>query len=350
MYLKEFREHFNPKLAKILQHHVADFNEVIADPIVASFMDQAATITLAGGKRIRPYLVDLMYRTAGGSDSESIVSIVVGIELFHMFCLIHDDVIDFGELRHHTSTVHVFATQTLADNQRLGDLKQTGRSQAILVGDQFMAWAMECILALDAFPPHTQTAIKNLFFTMVQEVIAGQLLDVDLTTRPSSDISAINRKGQLKTASYTFIRPLLMGRTLATPSDRFDTFIKEFGTHVGMAFQLQDDLVDWTNQKTNSKTHLADISERQHTLIRQHITTAGALYASRLNELEAKNNPDPQALYALADQSGALTYAKSEVQRLLTLADQALSQVDFSAELTKEWIAIIEMIRNLQNG
>ena len=102
---------------------------------------------------------------------------------------------------------------------------------------------------------------------MVYEVTVGQMIDVDITTRKKISKKLLDQKTYLKTAGYSFIKPLQIGAALAGKNTKkVEKFCKEFGLAMGIAFQAQDDLLDITsNEKQLQKTTSLDKSQNQHT-------------------------------------------------------------------------------------
>ncbi|KAA0205650.1 hypothetical protein EDM68_04930 [Candidatus Uhrbacteria bacterium] len=194
MRLPEFKKRFDKVLARFLDRKMREMRGLVRDAYIRSVIEHARTLSIAGGKRIRPYLAYTMYRAAGGR-SERIIDTLVGLELFHAFALVHDDVMDRGTSRHGVATA----------NKKFGD------AQAILVGDLLFNWAWE-ILA--------PTSARAIFAKMVDEVIAGQMLDVDAVRRSRVTDAFIEEKMRLKTAMYSFVRPMQFGVSLAGNMER----------------------------------------------------------------------------------------------------------------------------------
>jgi geranylgeranyl diphosphate synthase type I len=155
---------------------------------------------------------------------------------------------------------------------------------------------------------------------MIDDVIAGQMLDVDLMSRSTADEALIRRKMELKTATYTFVRPLQIGLALAGGSEEFEGTLEKFGLSIGLAFQLQDDLLDLTStEEALGKPAMNDISEGEHTLLSQYFF----LHASdedkeKLSALfgSGELGPDDRALIlSMMERAGVVSYAQNELAR-----------------------------------
>lgn len=248
--ISEFKQKFNIILKQYLEQKLNIFSGYTKDKAVLDYIFYLNTIVLAGGKRIRPYLAYLMYKTLGGEEEE-VLKLLVFLEIFHSFCLIHDDIMDKANLRHGVRTANSYI----------------GNSQAILLGDLLFSWAQEIVDSNQDFSSQILQEIKKIIHEMTDEVCIGQMLDVDITTRKNVSKELIDEKTSLKTAGYSFVKPLLIGATLTGKStNEIETFCKDFGKALGFAFQIQDDLLDITSSdKQLGKTTSSDKSQNQHT-------------------------------------------------------------------------------------
>lgn len=180
----------------------------------------AQIIKLAGkGKRLRPYFCYLGYLGYGGIKTDKVFPAAMAIELFHLFALIHDDIMDKADKRRGITTIH----------------RAFGLSAGILAGDLVLC------LAQDLMP-------DNLYWQKLkQEVIIGQFLDVNVRKKTEKEIWKIM---ELKTARYTVLRPLQIGAFLTGACQKNIEKIADFAIPTGIAFQLQDDLLDKDKEKS----------------------------------------------------------------------------------------------------
>jgi geranylgeranyl diphosphate synthase, type I len=262
-----FKKKFDVLLEKYLDRKIQDINKLTKDPSVRNYLSYLKKISLSGGKRIRPYLAYLMYQALSGKKDNNVLKFLIFLEIFHIFCLIHDDIMDKSNLRHGIPTVNTYVSNYLKKEKRLGDLNHVGNSQAILLGDILLTWSQEIINSNKNFPKKIIDNINTYFYKMVDEVCVGQMIDVDMATRKNVSKELIDEKTRLKTAEYSFINPLLIGATLSGNTNKnIETFCKEFGLAMGIAFQTQDDLLDVTSSdKKLGKTTSLDQSQNQHT-------------------------------------------------------------------------------------
>jgi geranylgeranyl diphosphate synthase, type I len=262
-----FKKRFDVLLEKYLDKKIQDISKFTKDTSIRNYLNYLKEISLSSGKRIRPYLAYLMYQTLSGKKNENTLQFLVFLEIFHTYCLVHDDIMDKSKLRHGTPTAHVYILNYLKKEKRLGDLNHVGNSQAILLGDLLLAWSQEIINSNKKFPQEIISKVRNYFYEMVDEVIVGQMIDVDMATKKNVSKELIDEKTRLKTAGYSFINPLLIGAALSeNMNNNIETFCREFGLAMGIAFQTQDDLLDVTSSdKKLGKTTSLDQSQNQHT-------------------------------------------------------------------------------------
>lgn len=207
-------------------------------PSVVELVDQVADVTMRGGKRMRPFLCWLGYAAViAASEPESVLkgipgqarddikNVMLALELFQTFALIHDDIMDDDTERRGGPTVHA----------------RVGVSMAILAGDLALAWADEVMWkgSLD----YARDDLILLYEKMKEEVVYGQTLDIAGGSKEKAD--------EFKTAWYSVVRPLQIGSLLAaalsevegSPSSILDTW-ERYGVAVGKLFQLRDDVLD----------------------------------------------------------------------------------------------------------
>lgn len=265
--LNLFKHEFDIYLKEYLDKKIEIIKNYTKDTSVIDYINYAKKIILTDGKRIRPYIAYLIYKSLGGKEDKKVLNFLVALEIFHSFCLIHDDIMDNSKLRHGTITSHIYIAGKLKKGKGNGNLSKTGESQAILLGDITFSWSQEIINLNNDFDEKILQKVRKYFYEMAEEVIVGQMIDVDITTRNKVSKELIDEKTRLKTAGYSFIKPLLIGSALSGKDNKnIQNFCKEFGLAMGIAFQTQDDLLDITSSNSKlGKTTSLDKSQNQHT-------------------------------------------------------------------------------------
>jgi geranylgeranyl pyrophosphate synthase len=180
-------------------------------------------------------------------------------------------------------------------------------------------------------------------------VILGQMIDVDLMSRKRTTSSVIRRKVELKTARYTFVRPMRVGGMLAGAKSSFLSFCETVGLALGTAFQIQDDLLDLTSTTaTLQKGVFSDLQDRQHTLFTQHIFEKGTRgEQAMLNRYFGKKieKKDRAKILSLFHDSGAIQAGSSEMERNFKRAEAPLASLKIPKEKREEWLSLVQLIR-----
>ncbi|MBV9865135.1 MAG: polyprenyl synthetase family protein [Abitibacteriaceae bacterium] len=321
--IEDFRERLQPCLEDFITQKTDGYSSYTDDSLLVTIWNYPQRMIKARGKRIRPYVAYLMYRALSGDDKKPL-NILISLELFHLFCLVHDDIIDRGSQRHNLPTLHRFVTAKLHADNRLHDPEHIGKAQAILLGDILFAWSQEAFHGNRDFSCGTIHEARRFFNLMIDEVVIGEMMDVDMMTRRATSLDAIDKKILLKTASYTFIRPLQIGAALAGYSLSYEKFCYDLGLSLGAAFQIQDDLLDLIGTpETTRKSLFSDLREHQHTYFTQYIFEHGTPNEQvKLRQLlGAEVGPADRAeVLNLFECSGALAHGQANIRRHLARA------------------------------
>lgn len=331
MNIKTFKVRFDPILANVVKARTQEYRDRCPDPFLASAIQHLHTLAMGGGKRIRPYIACASYEMMGKRLTRPVMELFTALELFHLFALIHDDIIDHGVERHGVPTLHRFIEDLLKQHKRQGDSPHVARGQAMLLGDFLHACANHILQKGIKADPRHLARVRTHFDVMVQEVMLGEAIDVDLATRREVTQTLIDCKMHLKTASYTFIRPMIMGVALAGGSRSMEQFCERFGKALGLAFQIQDDLLDLTaSAETIHKTVFSDLREHQHTVFTQYIFEEGTrAQQAELRKLLGTNlaEADRPRVHRVFQESGAIDYGRSIMTDHFNEAEHALDEL-----------------------
>lgn len=336
-----FKARFDQVLGRFLDAKLKTYRRVTQDAFILETIGYAKRLVMAGGKRVRPYMAYITYKAAGGKQETKAIETFVGLELFHLFALVHDDIMDRGRERHGLATTHVYVADRLKKLHRTGDRERLGEAQAILVGDLLFAWSNELI---------SSTACHRVFLEMVSEVMVGQMIDVDVMTRRSVTDELLEEKMRLKTAGYTFVRPMQMGAALAGANGKVAAFCEAYGWPLGVGFQIQDDFLDLSAPVERlGKTAFSDLKDSQHTLFTQHIFQHGtAKQKAELRKLfgAALKEKDRPRVRALFTESGAFAEGTRRMHESFDAAEEAARKAPFSTEKAKPFLHLVEYIRS----
>lgn len=177
----------------------------------------------AGGKRLRPMLALLGAAVFGGKD-EDVLPAALALEVFHNYTLLHDDVMDRSDVRRGRTTVW----------------RKWDENIAILSGDQMM---IESYGLLAGVPAEKLQKVLRMFVKMGTEICEGQQYDVDFENRNDVTIAEYMEMIRLKT-SVLLATALQTGAYIAGAKDEEQQALYTFGEQIGLAFQLQDDILD----------------------------------------------------------------------------------------------------------
>ncbi|QXQ15730.1 polyprenyl synthetase family protein [Skermania piniformis] len=303
----------------------ADFAEAVAE---------LEWFALRGGKRTRPAFAWTGWLGAGGAASGPAAAAVLractALELIQACALVHDDIIDGSRNRRGFPTVHVTFAAQHADRGWSGGAARFGVNTAILLGDLALAWADDMLhgAGLDSA---ALTRVQPVWSAMRTEVLAGQLMDVFGEAGTDESVRTAMRINRYKTAAYTVERPLHLGAAIAgAPADLIADY-RAFGTDIGIAFQLRDDLLGvFGDPAVTGKPSGDDLREGKRTV----------LLAVALQRADAT---DPAAAQLLRRSIGT-DLDDAAVERLRTLitelgaADDVESRI---AELTERGLTTL---------
>jgi geranylgeranyl diphosphate synthase type II len=226
-----------------------------------------------GGKRMRPVLT-LMTAEVFNTDYKEALPAAMAVEVFHNFSLVHDDIMDDAPLRRGSPTVH----------------EKWNINTGILSGDAML------ILAYQYFEQYEPTVFRDLaklFSKTALEVCEGQQWDVDFETRKDVTIPEYLKMIEYKTAVLV-AAAMKMGAIISKTSEENANLIYDFGLHLGLAFQLQDDYLDaFGDPETFGKQVGGDIIENKKTyLYLKAVEFSDSKQAEQLNDLFAIHSND----------------------------------------------------------
>lgn len=295
-----------------------------------SFVWEYAQTLSQKGKRLRPYNVYVSYSACGGKDISKIMGTLVSIELLHLAFLVHDDVIDRAHIRHGEEAANYHFKHYAEKNREYGESAHTGISNAILLGDLLFHWSADIFeVAGKSFDEKIRDESRKYFLDMVGETILGEIIDVDLSTRTAVEMEEVDIKNYLKTASYSFIKPMQIGAVLAEAGDELTTPLEKIGAHLGCAFQMQDDYLDIVaSEKEIQKDAFLDFKGRQRTYFTEYLLTHGTDEIKReFNRYFGKDTLTEEGykkVRHLFEESGALRAGKKVIEERLDQAEREI--------------------------
>jgi len=212
-----------------------------------SLYEPSEFIMKSGGKRLRPMLTLFSAWSAGGKFS-SVMNAAIAVELIHNFTLVHDDIMDNAEKRRNRLTVH----------------NKYGLNAAILTGDNLIPIAYDYLLK-DI--KNNNLEIVSNFSKAIRIVCEGQSLDEDFETRKEVSIREYKEMISKKTAALLEMS-CSIGAQIVTEDKTIIRKLENYGRSLGMAFQLQDDLLDlMANETKFGKVPGGDLIEGKKTFL-----------------------------------------------------------------------------------
>ncbi|WP_435858612.1 polyprenyl synthetase family protein [Streptomyces varsoviensis] len=259
-------ERVDAVLARFLERKSAS---AAAQRLPAEATEALTGLLAAGGKRLRPVLCVTGWHAAAGQQraSQPVLQVAAALEMFHAFCLIHDDVMDHSPTRRGRPTLHRALADRHAAARPRRSADQFGDAAAILIGDLALSWSDELIHTA-GLPPRQLTAVLPLLDAMRAEIMYGQYLDVAATGQATGDVDQALTVIRYKTAKYTVERPLHIGAALAQGTTRLADTLSAYALPLGEAFQLRDDLLGvFGVPGQTGKSRLDDLREGKHTVL-----------------------------------------------------------------------------------
>jgi len=326
--LDGLRERLDRELASwlaIKRQGAAGFREAL------ELIDGVGELVTLGGKRLRPALVYYTCVACGGPAEEAL-PVALATELLHTYLLIHDDIMDHAEMRRGQPSAHARFRQSHLARGLHGDAQDFGRSVAILLGDLAHTWAVELFTT-----SARSIELTRCFSAMSEEVIAGQYLELLVAQRRAAREDELLNILRLKSGRYTAERPIQLGALLARAPEPVLAALSRYGTAVGEAFQLQDDLLGmFGDRSTVGKPVGEDLKEGKYTFLIFHALAAASPAERRFLEgaLGDPHLPDAEVARArhLLEETGARAKVTEMVAERLRSARETLDGLDLQPE------------------
>lgn len=284
----------------------------------------------SGGKRIRPLLAVLSTQLFNG-DVQTVLKPAYGVELFHNFTLLHDDIMDNSDIRRGKPTVH----------------KKYGINSGILSGDLMMVLALKLASELDG---DVQKEMYNLMIQTSIELYEGQQFDVEFEDRNDVKQAEYIRMIELKTAVLIGCS-LKIGAIVANANQNYQEKIYEFGRNIGLSFQIQDDYLDTFGDAQVGKKIGGDILNNKKTLLLISALQKGtAAQKATLDKWIATDNDDDAKIKAVSQlyiDTGAMQYCKDLSKTYFDKAIVYLNEIeDANPDAKKNLFEVAQMIIN----
>ncbi|MCX6641512.1 MAG: polyprenyl synthetase family protein [bacterium] len=263
-----------------------------------------------GGKRLRPILLIFSAQAVGGKTDDALDA-AVAIELLHNFTLVHDDIMDHDHLRRGQATVHV----------------RWDESVAILAGDGLIGLAYRQLMKL---PGQHLTTVCRLFTEGVVEVCEGQAYDKEFEALDDVTLDDYFRMIGKKTGRLITMATEI-GAILGGGTEEEIAILTEYGSIIGTAFQIQDDLLDiMQSEEIIGKTYGSDVKAGKKTfLMVKSLETAGSSAWGKLKTLlntSEITNDQLLEIRTLFDEMQIFKSAEDEIRHYFDTANRVLDK------------------------
>ena len=322
--IEDFLARFTPRPEDMTAHVAGDLSRYLYEPL--------ARFTEGGGKRTRPVLC-LLGAQAVGVDPICALSTAAAIEYFQSAALIHDDIADKSLMRRGEPCLHI----------------SDGTGIAINVGDLALVNVFAGLLVDSSLENDTCLRILCELTYMEQKTLEGQALDLGWVRDKRWDVTVDDYlyMATHKTAYYSAATPLACGAICANGAEEQIDALFSFGLDAGLAFQLQDDLLNLVGDPAKQgKDFRSDITEGKRTMAAvwalAHLEGDDA---ARLQRILASGTSDEAELaeaVALMERAGAIEHVRLHAQMLVAQAKAHLEGVDLNEEARETLLSMAD--------
>lgn len=329
-------------LYEVLKNKIQESSTI--DSSYSRLWEVISSVTLQGGKRLRPYLT-LISSNLNGADNKSAMPIAVSQELLHLSLLIHDDVIDKDTVRHGAKNINGRYADIYSGNASDNNVLHSAFGASIIAGDLLISFSYQLINDSE-LSATKKNELMSLLSKSIFEVAAGQLMDIEAAfMKESYDPITIYR---YKTSGYSFVVPLLTGAILSDCSEEVKKALEEYGINLGIAYQLQDDILGvFGDEVITGKSASCDLREAKRTyLIESFLGLAQNDDKKIFDSIFGDNQASDESvanLRSIIEKSGAKSQTFKTMQEYSQKAKNALNILPDSSQKT-ELLNLVDML------
>lgn len=300
------------EVQKFLGTAWSDFQRIFAESLVSDIplLDKANRFILEhGGKKLRPTLALLIAKALRGLCNELVVRCAAAAELLHTATLMHDDVADDALTRRDVPTMRALYSPTTA----------------VLLGDFWLSRAMGLII------DHPDKRVLHIFSKCLGDLAEGEMLQLEKARRADATEEDYQRIIYSKTTSLFEASIVSAAFSVGAGAAELDS-CRQYARHIGQAFQMMDDIFDYSPELSTGKPTGQDLLEKKITLPLFGLFHSAPGHVSR--EIRRRmRNPDPELVpdvFALVRQYDALAYARRRLSEEVRRAVDALAPLPAS--------------------
>lgn len=308
-----FELYLNRRAKKFDRYLAGFFTDGPSDDIRRYLYAPLATFSDNAGKRHRP-LICLLACEAVGGDPDRAMPAAAAIEHFHTAALVHDDIEDSSLTRRDEPCMHI----------------SEGLGVAINAGDLALSLVTGTVLKSDDLDDRTKIRVLNELVDMTTRTIEGQALDIGWARDDRFDLTVDDYllMANHKTAFYSGAVPLAVGAIVGGGSEEQVELLRDFGMAAGLAFQIQDDVLNLVGTKESTKKDFrSDITEGKRTLVAIHALQHSPS-RDRLLQILSRRTTDPAEVDEAVDimrSAGSIEFAQRYAERLILDAKERLA-------------------------
>ena len=347
-----FLEFYN-KEKKDLEEKIKEFNNNLKEDnqIINNNLDSFKKLN-SNGKLIRGILIELGYYLLS-NDTKYAMDLALAYEVFQTSILVHDDIIDQDDIRRGVKTIHSVNKDNYKIINDKNIINHLSNSIALCMGDYGLFTANKIIT--DSYLNDDNLGkILTCYNDIVLKTIKGEILDVVLpydSKYKGIEIDTLKDSimniYKLKTAYYTIIGPLILGLTLKGATTKQKEDIELFGEKVGIAFQIQDDILGIFNDNIGKITG-SDIKEYKQTLMYYYIQTTK--YKDEFNKIYGTDDLSDENITRIKElliKSKSYEYAHNTMNNLYDESLELLNNISWIDTNKKELLrGFVEFLRN----
>ena len=293
---------------------------------VALLNDTNASILSRGGKKLRPMLALLVARACSGGTQipDSSINFAVAAELLHNATLLHDDVADGSTLRRGAPTVY----------------SRMGPAASVLIGDFWLVQAAQCVINAE----HSKDKLIPLMTKTLRNLAEGEMLQLQKAESADTSVDDYMRIIYSKTASL-FETACVSAALSVNADDRIVAAVKEYAICLGLAFQIRDDILDYSGDAALGKPVGIDLREKKITLpllgaLMEVDDESNRLVRSMVADMDSKPENEGK-IREFVSVRGGMEYARA---RLGEFVDKAVNSIRVLPE-SKEKQYLIELAK-----
>lgn len=348
--IEKFKNYYQEEKQKINQK-INNYNDQLVledNPLIKENLEYFSNLN-TNGKLVRGVLTNLGYYLLKDNRDYS-NDLALAYEVFQTAILVHDDIIDQDDKRRGVNTIHYENFNKYKTYNEV-DAKHLGNSIAICIGNYGLYETIKIISTSYKDDPNLSKVLNNFIDTALN-TIRGEIIDVVLpfeakNEKVSNDLleESIMNIYRLKTAHYTIIGPLSVGLLLAGADSKKIEDITNFGEKVGIAFQIQDDILGIYSDEMG-KVIGSDIKEFKQTILYSHISKTK--YIDELNKYYGKDISEESIskVRDLFKESGSYTYAIDTMNKFYDEGINNLNNIDWIDEDKKNILrGFVEYLR-----